>query len=135
MQDGINRIYEDYDLSRRHREICDLIMTGATNQQIADALFIEQQTVKNHISALHRQFGTTNRTQIAALLAGLIDPPKPSPAGLMRQRIQHLEACAYKLDELIHSGSCRIAPHHYEEALALLESAGIPDSSATRDIA
>jgi hypothetical protein len=36
-----------------------------------------------------------------------------------------LIACAYKLDEIIHSGSCIVAPHHAEEARTFLAAVGI----------
>lgn len=39
--------------------------------------------------------------------------------------IERLRACAYKLDEIIHSGSCNIYPFHDAEARELLAVAGI----------
>lgn len=46
-------------------------------------------------------------------------------------RLAAVEACAYKLDEIIHSGSCSIYPFHREEAQALLDAANIPPAIAT----
>ena len=44
-------------LSEREREVLELIAQGMTNRQIADRLFIGEQTVKNHVSACWRRWG------------------------------------------------------------------------------
>ena len=42
------------------------------------------------------------------------------------RRIAELERCAYKLDEIVHSGSCLVSDAHLIEALELLAAARIP---------
>lgn len=50
-------------LTTRQMEIVRLIAQGASNEQIAEALEISEQTVKNHLSAIFRKLGVHDRTQ------------------------------------------------------------------------
>lgn len=51
-------------LSRREKEVYKLMLKGCSNQEIADALFIAQQTVKNHIHSIYSRIGFHNRSDI-----------------------------------------------------------------------
>jgi|LSQX01.3.fsa_nt_gb DNA-binding NarL/FixJ family response regulator len=53
------------ELSERENEIVKAIADGLSNRQIADALFISEGTVKNHITAILQKTGLAHRTQIA----------------------------------------------------------------------
>jgi two-component system response regulator DevR len=53
-------------LSRREREILELITDGLTNRQIGERLFLAEKTVKNYVSALLTKLGMQRRTQVAA---------------------------------------------------------------------
>lgn len=55
-------------LSEREREVLRHLATGASNREIADALFIAVGTVKNHLTSILGKLGVRDRTQ-AALLA------------------------------------------------------------------
>jgi len=61
------------ELSEREVAVLKLLMRGAENTQIGDALFISKSTVKNHISAILEKLGVENRVQAAvcAVRAGL----------------------------------------------------------------
>ena len=48
-------------LTRRERAIVDLAITGLNNTQIAETLFVAEQTVKNHLHAIFSKTGVTNR--------------------------------------------------------------------------
>ena len=48
-------------LTGREREILALIAGGATNREIAAALFLSPHTVKEHTSTLYRKLGARNR--------------------------------------------------------------------------
>jgi DNA-binding CsgD family transcriptional regulator len=50
-------------LTVREREILDLVAGGATNQQIADRLFISEKTVRNHLTAVFDKIGVSSRSQ------------------------------------------------------------------------
>lgn len=54
-------------LSPRETDIVRLIADGLSNQQIADALFLSNGTVRNHISTILEKTGLEHRTQIAVM--------------------------------------------------------------------
>ena len=49
-------------LTKRERQMLDTIVTGQTNKEIADKLFISEQTVKWHLHQLYQKLGVRNRT-------------------------------------------------------------------------
>lgn len=55
-------------ITRREREIINLICTGKTNQEIADSLFISLQTVKDHTHRIYLKLEVKNRMQLIHLL-------------------------------------------------------------------
>ena len=54
---------ENLGISKREYEVLALLGTGMSNQEIADALFISQNTVKTHTSRLFEKLDVKNRTQ------------------------------------------------------------------------
>lgn len=62
-------------LSPREEEVLRLLATGDTNRQIAKRLFVCEETVKSHVSAILRKLEVTDRTRAAilALKAGLVE--------------------------------------------------------------
>jgi DNA-binding NarL/FixJ family response regulator len=60
-------------LSRREHEVLNHLAKGRTNREIADALFIAEQTVKNHVSEIYAKLGVHDRAQALrlALEAGI----------------------------------------------------------------
>jgi DNA-binding CsgD family transcriptional regulator/GAF domain-containing protein len=54
------------DLTEREAEVFDLMVTGATNQAIADRLVITEGTVKSHVKHILRKYGAVNRAQAIA---------------------------------------------------------------------
>ena len=61
-------------LSPREVEILDNIAQGMTNKQVAYALSISEQTVKNHMSSILRKLSVNDRTQavVRAVRMGII---------------------------------------------------------------
>jgi DNA-binding NarL/FixJ family response regulator len=59
-------------LSHRQETVLHGLMEGQTNREIAQALGLSDETIKNHVSAILRHFETDNRTQavVAAADAG-----------------------------------------------------------------
>ena len=49
------------ELSKREREVLSLISEGYDNIEIAEKLFIAEQTVKNYVSVIYTKLGTHNR--------------------------------------------------------------------------
>ena len=53
-------------LTQREVEVLQLVATGATNQQVADTLFISVRTVNTHMTNILNKIGCDNRTAAAA---------------------------------------------------------------------
>jgi DNA-binding NarL/FixJ family response regulator len=54
-------------LTDRERQIVAAIVDGASNRDIAHALSISEQTIKNHLSRIFEKCGVSNRTELALL--------------------------------------------------------------------
>ena len=52
-------------LSNREREISGLVVQGFLNKEIAEQLFISDQTVKNHLHNIFEKLGVSNRLELA----------------------------------------------------------------------
>lgn len=54
-------------LTRREREILELLAVGHSDAEIAGRLFISQRTVNNHVHAILYKLGVHNRTEAASI--------------------------------------------------------------------
>lgn len=61
------------DLTRREREIAELIGKGECNKQIARELTITERTVKAHLTEIFRKLGIADRLKLALLVMDLPD--------------------------------------------------------------
>ncbi len=63
-----------FELTTREQEILELMVTGATNRDIAEGLFVSESTVKFHVSNILSKLGVTSRTEAVsmALQEGLV---------------------------------------------------------------
>lgn len=61
------------ELTPREREVLRMIAMGASNREIAQALFLSEGTVRNHISRILARLNLRDRTQ-AAILANTFLP-------------------------------------------------------------
>jgi DNA-binding NarL/FixJ family response regulator len=57
-------------LTFKESELLSLLATGATNRQLAKALYISENTVKTRLRLLFAKLGVSNRTQAAAFSVG-----------------------------------------------------------------
>ncbi len=66
---------EEGELTKREREVLALVATGATNQEVAQRLFISEHTVKFHMRNILAKLRTRNRAEAAAYAVrrGLVD--------------------------------------------------------------
>ena len=66
---------EDVELTKREQTILEALQTGRSNKQIAEKLFLAEQTVKFHLTNIYRKLGVSNRTEAAryAFEQGLVD--------------------------------------------------------------
>lgn len=62
-----------HDLTPREREVLALIGQGASNREIAQALYLSEGTVKNHVTHILSRLNLRDRTQAALLAASLPD--------------------------------------------------------------
>lgn len=64
----INRSAQLHGLSPRETEVCTSIARGLSNREIADALFISEFTVKDHLKSILAKLGVTSRSKAVAKL-------------------------------------------------------------------
>jgi LuxR family transcriptional regulator, positive regulator of biofilm formation len=62
-------VIRDRRLTARQNEVVELVATGLTNKQVADALFVCEKTVKFHLTRIYAATGVKGRTQLALLFA------------------------------------------------------------------
>src|SRR5262245_43512288 len=57
-----------HTLTRREREVCELIAQGMTNRQIAEVLSVSRSTVKSHVEGVLAKFGARSRVEVILTL-------------------------------------------------------------------
>ncbi len=62
---GTKLVRERAQLSQREREIIILIAQGYKNKEIAEKMFITEQTVKNHLHNVFDKLGVSDRLELA----------------------------------------------------------------------
>jgi DNA-binding NarL/FixJ family response regulator len=70
-----------HNLTRRELEILRLVAEGSSNSQLAQMLWVTEQTVKFHLSNIYRKLNVTNRTEASrwAQIHGLLPPHTQEP--------------------------------------------------------
>jgi DNA-binding NarL/FixJ family response regulator len=54
-------------LTFREKQVMESIVAGCKNREIAEKLFLSEQTVKSHVNRIFRKFGVTSRSQLVSL--------------------------------------------------------------------
>lgn len=75
-RDEIERKRLDLEpLTAREKDVLRLMITGKTNRQIAESMYLSSNTVKTHVQHIIRKLSVSDRTQAAtfAIEAGLLD--------------------------------------------------------------
>lgn len=52
-------------LTKREKDVLELLVKGNTNKEMADIMFISEKTVKNHLTSIFKKLGVKDRTQAA----------------------------------------------------------------------
>ncbi len=72
---NLSRIFRQWGLNPREREIVQLLLVDRSNKEIAKDLGLSLNTVKGYMKLLTRKLGTSTRTGIIAIL--LTEKPRP----------------------------------------------------------
>jgi DNA-binding NarL/FixJ family response regulator len=64
---GCKSLDGEVDISRRQREVLDLLLDNLSNKEIASKLFVSERTVKFHVSNLLSKFGVQRRADLIVL--------------------------------------------------------------------
>ncbi|MFH8534748.1 AAA family ATPase [Streptomyces tendae] len=62
------------ELSRREREVAELVAAGLTNQAVAEKLHLSTRTVESHVARVYRKTGVGSRAALAALVTRISAP-------------------------------------------------------------
>lgn len=62
------KLKKKHDLSQRESEVFEQMITGLTNKEISEKLFISEHTVKNHITHIFRKLNVSDRSQAMAMV-------------------------------------------------------------------
>lgn len=62
---GAGKTRERSPLSQREREIVSLVAQGYKNKEMAEKMFISEQTVKNHLHNIFDKLGVSDRLELA----------------------------------------------------------------------
>ncbi|MBI9101584.1 MAG: helix-turn-helix transcriptional regulator [Spirochaetales bacterium] len=60
--------FENYGISKRERDVVELVLEGDSNQQIGEKLFISEKTVENHLTSIFRKTNIKNRIELFRLI-------------------------------------------------------------------
>ncbi len=61
---SINGIINKYKITKREREVFELVINGYSNKYIMEHLFISINTVRNHIYNLYKKLGVNSRVEL-----------------------------------------------------------------------
>lgn len=64
---GCKLLESEAEISRREREVLDLLLDNLCNKEIASKLFISERTVKFHVSNLLSKFGVQRRADLIVM--------------------------------------------------------------------
>jgi len=65
---NLNRIRDQFKLTRRETDVLRRVFTGLKNIEIAEDLDVSEQTVKDHLSNVYAKTGVKNRFELVSFL-------------------------------------------------------------------
>ena len=65
-------------LSRREREVADLVRQGLTDEEIAKRLYLSKRTVEGYVLSGRNKVGAANRVALGVYMAGLLTAARNS---------------------------------------------------------
>ena len=79
-----------FGLTRREREVLELVVAGYSNKEIAKTCAVSEETIKHHLTRMFDKVGASNRLELAlfatesGLITGLGTPPATSSPQAVR---------------------------------------------------
>ena len=67
-ENTINKLMFKHNISKREREIVDLVVKGKSSKEIEDELYISLSTVNNHIHSILKKMKLKNRGELIVLV-------------------------------------------------------------------
>jgi DNA-binding CsgD family transcriptional regulator len=67
-QVNLTEFKERFLLTDRHVDILKLLVNGATNKEMADTLYVTEDTIKGHLKHIMRRLGVNTRTEVLSML-------------------------------------------------------------------
>ena len=69
----LDKLKQQFELTSRQMDIVKLLLTGAGNREIAEKLFISEDTVKSHLKRVMIRLEVSSRVGILSLICRIID--------------------------------------------------------------
>jgi DNA-binding CsgD family transcriptional regulator len=67
-QVNLTEFKERFLLTERHVDILKLLVDGATNKEMADMLYVTEDTIKGHLKHIMRRLKVNTRTEVLSML-------------------------------------------------------------------
>ena len=67
---GIEHFQKRFGLTSRQAEVIVLLLSGLTNKEIADRMFLSERTVKGHLTNIYNKLGINNKIELYNLSGG-----------------------------------------------------------------
>ena len=61
------------ELTDRESDVMDMLSTGKRNKEIAEALFISENTVESHMKTIFKKLGVRNRVEATTCARGQVE--------------------------------------------------------------
>ena len=68
-QSNLDIFSKQHNITKREKELIELLLKGKTNEEITELLFISKNTVKNQLYNLYKKLGVKSRTEVIYLIS------------------------------------------------------------------
>lgn len=67
----------EFGLTKREAEVMEALAAGKSNRAIAEALYLSEKTVKNHLNRIYGKLDASSRGEAIAIWLGVVPTPRP----------------------------------------------------------